>query len=648
VRAYAEVIIARRWLVLALSLLIAILLGLQLRNLTVIVDADELLPRDHPFVEVTERVQSLFGNRYTVVIGITPHSGDVYTPETLGKVIAATDALAATPGVTPGNLQSLAAPRAKHIGGDAEGLIVQRLLETVPASRAEALTIRDRLAENPHYENVLVSADARTASIYVEFQKDPKGFGEIARKVEAVVAPLRSDTVSVAVAGQPIFLGKLETYSKRMAWLLPIAILFIGLIHLEAFRTIQGLILPLVTAILALIWSLGIMTLAGVHFDPFNNVTPILILAVAAGHAVQMLKRYYEAFDSLSPGAASAQAASRAAVVQSLVRVGPVMIAACTIASLSFMSLAVFDIQAIRTFGIFCGLGIIAIAVVELTFTPALRAILPAPRAREVSAEATYTMWDRIAAFFARQVSTKAGRTRVFVFSGILYVVLLGAASQLVINNSLRSFFSASITERQDDASLNAAMAGTNTFYVLVEDKSDDAIKSPEVLRAMDRTQAFLARQPEIGHTLSIVDMLKAINRGMNGGAESAAVLPTSADLVSQYLLLYTMYGEPGDFDGLVDYPYRNAVIQAFVKTDSSSFVSRINADIAPVLASFPDSVQVRLGGSVTTPTAMNEVMVAGKAKNIVQILVVVLIVAALMFRSPRLGCISATASPRS
>jgi predicted RND superfamily exporter protein len=276
VRAYAEVIIARRWLVLALSLLIAILLGLQLRNLTVIVDADELLPRDHPFVEVTERVQSLFGNRYTVVIGITPHSGDVYTPETLGKVIAATDALAATPGVTPGNLQSLAAPRAKHIGGDAEGLIVQRLLETVPASRAEALTIRDRLAENPHYENVLVSADARTASIYVEFQKDPKGFGEIARKVEAVVAPLRSDTVSVAVAGQPIFLGKLETYSKRMAWLLPIAILFIGLIHLEAFRTIQGLILPLVTAILALIWSLGIMTLAGVHLDPFNNVTPTL------------------------------------------------------------------------------------------------------------------------------------------------------------------------------------------------------------------------------------------------------------------------------------------------------------------------------------------------------------------------------------
>ena len=33
-----------------------------------------------------------------------------------------------------------------------------------------------------------------------------------------------------------------------MAWLLPIAILLIGLVHLEAFRTVQGLILPLLAS----------------------------------------------------------------------------------------------------------------------------------------------------------------------------------------------------------------------------------------------------------------------------------------------------------------------------------------------------------------------------------------------------------------
>lgn len=634
---YGEWVVRNRLVMLVITMAITLLMGLQLRNLTVIVDADELLPRDHPFVVVTERVQEIFGNRFTVVIGVTPESGDVFTPATLGKVLDITQRLSVTEGVAPGNIQSLAAPRAKDIGGNADGLVVSRLLDHVPATLAEAQAIKARLAANPAYRDVLVSSDGRTAAIYVEFRKDPKGFGHVMDKVEAAIAPARDSSVTIAVSGQPAFLAALETFSKRMAWLLPIAVVLIGLIHMEAFRTVQGLILPLVTAILALVWSLGIMTLAGVHLDPFNNLTPILILAVAAGHAVQMLKRYYEEFDRLR--ALKPRDASHAAVVASLVRVGPVMVAACLIAALSFLSLIVFDIQAIRTFGIFCGLGILSIAVVELTFTPALRAILPPPRRREMAAEKAVTNWDRLAARLAALVATPKARGRVFAASFLTFGLLLALASQVHIDNSVRSFFTSDLAQRKDDAKLNQAMAGTNTFYVLVEGKTDDAIKDPEVLAAMERTQAFLASQPGVGHTLSIVDLLKQMGRGMNGGSADAATLPASADLISQYLLLYSMSGEPGDFDGLVDYPYRNAIIQAFVKTDSSAWLADLNTRLLPVIkANFPADVTVRLGGSVTTPTAMNEVMVSGKLQNIAQIFLAVFLVSAVMFRSLKLG----------
>ena len=140
-RAFAEFIVRWRYLVLAASLLVTVLLGLQLRHLNVIVDADELLPKEHPFVQVTERVETLFGNRFTVVIGVTVKDGDVYTPATLGKVIAITEALAATPGITPGNLQSLAATRAKDLAGSSEGLQVSRLLDHEPADVAAAQAI---------------------------------------------------------------------------------------------------------------------------------------------------------------------------------------------------------------------------------------------------------------------------------------------------------------------------------------------------------------------------------------------------------------------------------------------------------------------------------------------------------------------------
>ena len=45
----------------------------------------------------------------------------------------------------------------------------------------------------------------------------------------------------------------------------------------EAFRTKQGLILPLVTAGLAVAWGVGVMGASGIPMDVFNSATPILI-----------------------------------------------------------------------------------------------------------------------------------------------------------------------------------------------------------------------------------------------------------------------------------------------------------------------------------------------------------------------------------
>ena len=151
-------------------------------------------------------------------------------------------------------------------------------------------------------------------------------------------------------------------------------ILIVGLIHYEAFRTTQALVLPLVTAIIAVIWSLSFLAVLHQPMDVFNAQTPILILAIAAGHAVQVLKRYYEEFSTLrklSPEKAPREL-SRLAIVSAMTRIGPVMIIACTIAALGFFSLYIFEIKSIQTFGILTGLGVVSALILELTFIPAL------------------------------------------------------------------------------------------------------------------------------------------------------------------------------------------------------------------------------------------------------------------------------------
>jgi predicted RND superfamily exporter protein len=626
--------------VLVVGFLVTLALGANLTRLEVVIDPARVLPQDHPYIVTGNTVERVFGNKFTVVVGLVAKEGSILAPAHLARIAALTHDLSALPGVVKANVLSLASERAKDIEADADGFSVHPLMARPPTDEGGVERLRRALGANPVYRDVLVSADGRAAAIVAEFKDDPEGFRAIEARVRKAVAAYEDPSVEIHVAGHPIYLGLIERYSDRMAILFPLAVLLIGLVHWEAFRSVQGLVVPLVTALLAVVWALGIMCMAGVAVDVFNATTPILILAIAAGHSVQILKRYYEEYARLDPSLDPC-ARSHQAIARAMGRVGPVMLAAGTIAALSFLSLATFDLATIRTFGIFMGVGIVCALVIELFLIPALRASLPPPSERQIAREMMPTTWDRIAVAFARVASGRWSRRRVVAATFVLLVVAGLGASRIVIDNSNAANFRAEHPARQDDAALNASLAGTNTFYVLIEGNAPDAIKDPKVLKAMAETQALLAAEPGVGKTVSIADFVRRMHRAMNGDDPAFDRIPDSKELVSQYLLLYAMSGDPGDFDSLVDYPYRNAVIQAFVKSDSSAFVAHLKDRLEAHFArAYGPEVKVSIGGSVTQAAALTEVMLRGKALNVLQVALVVFVVSTLLFRSVVAGAL--------
>jgi predicted RND superfamily exporter protein len=624
-------VVEYRRIVLAIVVLITLLLGAGATKLSIVIDPDETLPQDHPYLVATNLADKLFGNKYEVVIGVTPPEGDALQPAAIAAVKEITAKLAADKGVVPSSLISLAARKVKDIAGAADGLSARQLLEGKSGETPEHL--RRALARNPVYQDLLLSHDGRTAGIVAEFRKDAGGFKAIAARVEAIVAPYRAAGFEIAVAGQPIFLGLTERFSDRMFYLFPIALLVVGLIHFEAFRSIQGLVLPLVTGLLAVVWALGIMGWTGTALDAFNASTPILILAVSAGHAVQILKRYYEEFRlaAAAPGL-DRREANRRAIVASLGATGPVMVAAGLTAAASFSSLLMFDVATIRTFGLFTALGIVSALAIELTFIPALRAVLPPPTPKHARREENPGYWNVVTDKLAL-VSIRAPR-KVMLVSAAFVLLMIAGSTLIVIDNSLRSYFVSSIDARQQDARLNASLAGNNVLYVLVKGKADDAIKSPAVLKAMAATQRFLEAEKPVGKTVSLVDFIRRIDGAMNGDAAPGRI-PDSQDLVAQYLLLYSMSGEPEDFKSYVDYGYRNAVITAYLKEESSIYLTDLSRRLqAFAKEHFPDTVEVSIGGNVMSPVALNEVLVGDKLLNILQIAASVFVISSILFRS--------------
>ena len=62
----------------------------------------------------------------------------------------------------------------------------------------------------------------------------------------------------------------------------------------------------------------------------------------------------------------------------------------------------------------------------------------------------------------------------------------------------------------------------------------------------------------------------------MNEDRPEMEVIPTSRDLVAQYLLLYSFSGDSDDFDDVVDYDYQHANVAVYLRSDRTRDVERV------------------------------------------------------------------------
>lgn len=620
---YARFVVRNRVAVLLGVLVVTALLVTQLRYVHLEIRRRAQLPDSHPYVNVQNRIADLFGGETSVIVGILPRQGDVFALPVLTKIDQITKELLALDGVVSGNLLSLAAERVKSIQPTADGLDVRPYLASMPQTPAEMEALRKEVLADPLYAGILVSRDGRAAAIVADFD-DKLTDVQIHGAVRAIVDKYADENLEIALGGAPLVRAYIADYTRQMGVLFLIAFVVIGLVHYEAFRTWQAVFLPLLTALLSVIWAMGFLGWSREPLDTWSALTPVVILAVAAGHAVQILKRYYEEYGHT--------ASTEEAVVRSLVALGPVMLTAGLIAAAGFASLATFGVSSVRIFGMNLAAGILSALVIEMTFIPACRALLPAPRTRETGREHGGRVLNAVLQRLSRRCIEHP--RQVLAIAGSLVVLGLIGASQVRVDNSFHSWFPAESRIRRDDELLNRRLAGTSTLYILLEGSKEGDLEDPAVLRAVGDLEGWLTSQPNIGASLSLFDFVKRMHQVMNPDAPDS--FPDRRALVAQYLLLYSMSG-PEDLNLFADSSHRYGVLRAYAKSDEADFGDRLFRNLETFardrFQGLP--VQARIaGGALGVQTALNQVVVREKVVNVIQVALIILILSSLALRS--------------
>lgn len=629
---YARLVAHHPWAVLAALALVTLValqgvVDLRTGRLRIAVDPaiDRLLPDRDEERLFYDRARELFGGDEFVLLVL--ECGDVFTPATLATLQRVTRRIEAEPFV--GRVVSLA--NAVDVEGREDEIRIGPFYETPPEDPAELARLRARVLAHPFYGRTLVSPDGQAASVLVFFADDISDRelveGALSTRL-AALAREESGGLPVEVTGTPHVKVELSrTIVGELGFILPGILGVAALMCVIAFRTLRGVVLPLGTILIAVLWTLGAMGWSGSPLSLVSNIVPALIITLGFAAAIHVVSEYYEA---LHHAPASDHEANRAVVTRVIEEMGLAIAVNGFTTLLGFASLVISPMLAIREFGLWAVVGVVAATVVSLAFVPALLVILgPAPRLPRQPGEGRV---DRVAVRLAE--FDVRHRRRILVGAFALLVLALAGMARLEVSTGYVTNFMPWAPVRTGYEAINQRLGGVGSLFLVVDADEDGAFTRPENLRVLRELQDWLEAQPEIGGTASLADGVRLLNRAFSGEDPAAFAIPERAPFVRQILA----FGGEEVTRGFVDARYRTANITVRSTVSTSAEVGALLSRIEARLAELPQRLRARPTGDLVLLAHTLDDIARGQITSIATAIFTIYLTLAALLTSLRVG----------
>lgn len=620
--------------VVAVIVFITCVLGIFAAQVEVKTVFSDLLPKNHPYVQINDKFKQTFGGSNLVSIMLEVEEGDIFNMTTLAKVQRVTQALRQVEGVDAYQIVSLASKKLKEVRASTEGIESRPLMwPDLPNNLAEIQALRDAVLNNSLVYGPYVSRDLKATLITADFTDGAVDYLKAYQQIEAITAREQGDGVSLRMVGEPILYGLVDYYLNETLYIFLVTLVTLILLLLLITRTWYGTLLPLLSGGVSAVWALGLANLMGFHLDPLVIVVAFLITANALSTSVQLISRFEH---EVNTGAKDSISAARVCLVHLF---KPGMLAVLT-GAFCVLVVALTPIPLLEKISYIGTLWLLSIMVTALVLTPVLLSWCGV-RQRPVHPVDITPLLNRILSLCTDLVTSRfrfaviAGAAAVFVVSG-MYAFNLKVGDA----NPGSPILWADSTYNMDAAAINKQFQGSDRMFVVVAGKEEGALKEPAVLESMERFQKYMEAQPEVGGSISLADVLPAVNRVVREGNVRYQELGGSRNENGELVYMFVSGTDPGDMDRFTDSASQNGSVTLFFRDHQGDTIRTAIARVKEYVERNPiaDVEFLLAGGLVGVLGAVNEVILAGQIESIAYALLVLVLFCMFTYRSAVAG----------
>jgi hypothetical protein len=642
-----RLIVYRPKSVLFVLFLITSFLGSHALYLRIDSSAEHLLATDDPNKKYYDEVRDIFGNDEIGVIGLVAEN--VYTPSILEKIRRITAQVEKIDGVQKVlSLTNLSDPIA-------DLNYPPPLIAKIPTDPDALAALKRKIEEDyPIYLN-FVSKDAKGAAIVIYFKslsEDEFLQKKVDEHIQEVIDREQGPEQLYLTGVQHIKVSALKLMQQDLRTFTPLSLTVIMGVLAVCFRNLRGILLPLLSVLCGVVWTLGIMVLTGSSITIGTLVLPSLLIVIGSTYSIYVIAQYEEE--------AEKEGTATEVVLRSLKRVRlPVTVAALTTV-VGFVALLVNRIGTIRALGLYAAVGFASVTVIVLTLIPAALALLALPRPKKVSNKdrRLTTLLTAIGHFNRRY------QAPIIVTAILLVIPCLWGMTRIRADSNFLQFFKPDSPVRRANEVISEKVGGAQPFFVVVSSAEKGGIASWDILKRIKDLQLYLATIPGVDQTVSLADYCELIDKAIRKGGSAS-----EGDIIVED----EEGGAPSTTDpGAPDAPFweqeerfnsvmrlvKNAAPKTFASVVNLDF-SRLNITVRTRLTSssdivgtaekirqyakehFPPEITVRPTGNLILLNEATEDIVWGQVESLGFALIVIFVVLSFMFLSIKVGFLS-------
>lgn len=597
-------------------LLITILFAWQVPDIRIDTNIKNMIPQDFPIIQSLNRLEEILGGSEIVVIAV--ESPNLLSYATLEKYEGLQEELEELDEAQ----RVMSLYEAKDLEPTDDGFDVKDIMPEIPASEQEVQALKQRIRENDLVYELLIARDFQKMAFIVQLGVSAEiDDGVLRDRIYTIVEKYRGSE-NIYISGLPVTRSQIQVNMQEdLKRFMPYGILLMIVLLALSFRSWIGVFLPLIVVIISIIWTFGFLSLLEIRFTFIAMLIPVMLIAIANDYGIHIITHYFH-------HVRTDLTLSKDEIIRIVMdKLGsPIFLAGMT-TIIGFMSLLSHIMVDAKKVGVLASFGIAIAFILSLLLIPAVLMLLQKPG---MVAQKNYD--QLLTHFLTKWTVFFTAYPKTFLLLILISLVTIGwKIPDVVVDTDPNHYYKIDDPFRINNEVISEIFGGSTQLSIMVEGD----IKDPKILNAMLDLSDYLEKQPSISQVISIADQIARMNEAFHGGDLAFRVIPENRELVAQYLLLYSMTGDPEDLERFVDYDYQNAQVLVRINRISTTEIRKLLEQIDLYIEQHHDrTIFTSVTGFGAVMGTLVNLIVWGQIISLVISIVLVFIVAAFVFRS--------------